>query len=968
MILNYREPQLNIDQQLAIENISDITRQSAVLVGPQYVSPGFESKFEKSTFLAAGDSLDVSFRDGSEVYTVDENELLLKLKTDSVKLYVENAEYSVINAIQGDFTNGMPVSPGVNPNSVITTEVLKAENPNNLAARFARRNVKIGDIAYVANNDVAGSITRRKVRGFVGKPIASTFGSDDDSDNQQVGNGAGNPVATTGSEGDIISPVSPSSYYLASTVTLAATGSDIKAVNLNGLSVIIDGEVKAGVRLSLRILTFNATNGTGTMSVTSTDGVISGSGTFALAEGVLTFDLSTTSSLHGISSVAAEPFLPGNLPPLIPGQIFAFTILADYTPLGTTEIIVQSEFGYTGTSDNTFYLKVKTGTEATAAGNAVVTAYDARGTFTPFDVTVVRADEDPLSIPVGSGITFTLNREDIFNTPQSGLRKNDIFFVTAKAARTSSVEFTGLILDGPAVTSGLPVAMKLRAVATGEITEENQGISDSFFLSENKTTVSYTPNLKWKIEERPFGSQFVPLINSLGSVYLNWKAALIPSASERVISVAGDSDLTQFGPADVENDIAFAASVAKKVSKNQIFYVLRTAGESSEDFEEALKKIENSDVYYAIACISSQPEAFYTTVEHAEIMSTKTIKNFRKVYFGVDSPGEFSLISEDSEGLELKATVTLYAGSNRYVSFENDIDLSNLDVSLGDIIFIDEQRLIVAQIISENELLVTENSAPALPISPALPASIIKANNPANQIYYVSQIAKNTANRRGSLIWCDKPIGFEDFKNRQVVLPAKFLAAEVAALRIGTPPQLGLTRKEIESVIECPNMYTKFTRDLLNRAAENGVMIVTQEYENGPTFVRHQLTTEVNKGILYYEDSVTTNVDNLSIRLKDTLDKYIGKKNVTPTTLGLISHEVFVILDDARKTTLVDLDTGPQILEFYNELNEAGKVTVKQHPTFRDRVLVRVKVAIPTPLNILEVVIDALSETVTITE
>lgn len=969
MILNYREPQLNIDQKLATEVEATLPRQAAVLVGAQYVSPGFESKFDKQTFDEDGNTLPLSFTDGETVNTVDEDELILKLDSASVKLFVENAEYSVIFASEGDYANGMQVIAGTSPNTVITEEVLRAADTCDLYPRFGNRSVKVGDIAYISNSETSGTTVRRKVKGFIGAPISATYGSDSEATNGEIGNGAGNPALSASSDGDVFEPISPVTYDLASAVTLEDAGTDTQAVNINGLSVNYAGALKAGVRLSLRVLTFNNVAGTGTMSITSTDGVISGAGTFSRAGDVITFNLSGTATLHGIASVTATSTTPGTPADLIPGQVFAFTILSNYAQLTDSEIAVVTMAGYTGESDNTFYVKVLTGNDANTEGDAIVKVYDARGSFTPFNVTIPYGDTGTISIPLGSGLSLSINTENLYEVAQEGLRKNDIFFVSAKAARVSSTNFVGLILDGPAAISGSPVAMKLRAVATGEISTDNQISSEFMSLNEAGTEVNYVSGLTWKIAERDLEDQFEPLIDGVGKVYIDWRAAKVPSASEKVIGVYSDADLAQFGSAHVNNDLAFAAKIARDASEASGFFVLRTSGQSAAEFTSALEKLENSDVYYAIACISDNPEAFFVTVDHADEMSLKTVKNFRKVYFGVDSPGEFEFADKDIDGQDLAATVTTYSGSNRYVAFENpNLNLIQTDVAVGDILIIDNNRLVIEQIVSENEVLITEASAPSLPISPALPVVIKKADTPQNQVYYVTQIAETVANRRGSLIWCDKPVGFDGVQPNELLVPVKFAAAEVAALRAITPPQLGLTRQEISLFKECPNMYTKFTRSLLNEAAANGVMIITQEHEAGAVFVRHQLTTEVDKGYLYYEDSVTTNVDNLSFQFKDILDKYVGKKNVTPTTLSLISHEVFLVLDAARSTTFADIQVGPQILEFYDENNVVGKVTVKPHPTFKDRVLVKVKVTIPLPLNILEVEIEAISEVVTITE
>jgi hypothetical protein len=969
MILNYREPQLNIDQKLATDIPAGLPRQAAVLVGAQYVSPGFESNFTKTEFDSDGDLHPLSFTEGSTVYEVDEDELILKLDTPSVKLFVENAEYAVMFDQEGDYGNGVPAFAGQSPNIVMTEEVLRGP-VNQLNQRYGNRSVKVGDIAYVANQEDGGTITRRKIKGFVSQPIPSTFGSNADSDNELAGGGLGNPVLTTPSNGVTSYVTSPVGITLASEVTFVddSVSYFTSAVTSQGLSVNVAGQIKAGVRLSLRILSFNGTDA-GTMSVTSSDGIISGTGTFEVDGTAVIFDLASTSSMHGVTSIEATKENPSTS--IIAGQIFAFTLLSAYAPITNNELLVITDTGdgYTGSSDNTFYLRVITGHNSVEGTEALLRVYDSRGTFTPRDITIEWSDVGMVTIELGGGLSFRIDTEELLVNVQGGFRKNDVYFLNARAIRGSSTLFSGLILDGPAVISGAPVAIKIRAVANGEITVDNQLSSNFMSITGDGTAAAYSPGLTWKIPERDIEDQFEPLVDGVGKIYFDWRAVKIPSASERVIGVYSDADLAQFGPAHIKNDIAFAAKVARESVNGEPFFVLKTTGQTAADFTSALEKIENSDTYYALACISDDPEAFYVTVDHAEEMSLKTVKNFRKVYFGVDSPSEFILASTDAEGQSLTATVTTYNGAYRYVVFQNEnIDITTMDIFVGDLILIDGGRLIVEQIVSENEIIVTEASAPLLPVSPALPLAILKTNTPQNQIYYVSQIAETVANRRGSLIWCDKPVGFDGVQPNEIVIPVKFAAAEIAAIRSITPPQLGLTRQEIKSFKECPNMYTKFNRNLLNQAAANGVMIITQEHEAGPVFVRHQLTTEVDKGYLYYEDSVTTNVDNLSFQFKDALEKYIGRKNVTPTTLSLIAHDVFLILDSARSVTFADAQVGPQILEFYDENKAVGKVTVKPHPTFKDRVQVKVIVTIPLPLNILEVEIEAISEVVTITE
>lgn len=961
MIVNYTEPQLNIDQILSVDTPT-FPRQSAVIVGAQYVSPGFQSQFDYQSFDDEGDTLNLTFSENGVERTVDSEGLIYKLDPTSLDVLVKDAEFDLFTDFD-DSIVGIEAEAGDLPTHVIVGPNLRVAGNADLWSSLHGRPISVGDIAYCYNQDE--NFQKRKVVGFIGKQLPSTHGTGiNPMSGQANADTLYSPIATNPSQttlpegfGALTTSITVPAKYSNGDSGPSFTQSVVRtAVNLNGLSYAQGGVIYSGVKLTLRITSYS--NGAGSASLNSSDGIISTSVPFTFGEGAVNFDLSGSISQHGISSFESFLINGNNIPSV--GEVFTFTVTTLYTPLDMAADITDAASSFTGTKDNTFFIKVITG--SFDGGTAVLRVYDSRGSFTPFDVNVPD-NESNVTIDMPNGMQCEINNSNVMSSPQIGFRKNDVYFINAVASKKSTTEFTGLILDGPAVNSGTVIGVKIRGVANGSITT-NQASGNGFELNENGTSVNYYGGLTWFVPTRNEGYKYVPLLHNIGEIYANWRAVAVPPVSEGVIQINNSTDLAALGSLNPSNDLAYAARIAYNRITGTSFYVLRTSGESESDIAAALEKIENTDLTYALAVISSDNEAFFTAIQHAEEMSAKNVKNFRRVYYGAKCPNEFVAIDTDENGDPITAILSAWEdGTYRYVTFTYDVNLVQNKIVPGDFVDFNGARLVVERVVSNIEILCTAASALEYPIPSAAEVIIVKPNSAFNQAEFIKRIAKRASSRRGSLIWCDSPISF-DGAGIPFELHPKFIAAEVAALRSVLLPQSGLSRQIIQSVSEAPSMYAKYKRDILNDVAANGVMIISQESEGSNVIIRHQLTTDSNNGILYYEDSVGVNLDNLSFKIKDALNKYVGTKNITPKTLGVIHHELFTILDSARSTLLSDLDIGPQIINFTDVNGESGKITVQPHPTFRDRIQVKVKVSIPLPMNVIEVEIEAISDVV----
>ena len=196
----------------------------------------------------------------------------------------------------------------------------------------------------------------------------------------------------------------------------------------------------------------------------------------------------------------------------------------------------------------------------------------------------------------------------------------------------------------------------------------------------------------------------------------------------------------------------------------------------------------------------------------------------------------------------------------------------------------------------------------------------------------------------------------EDGQIKEETISNTKIAAGITALRASILPQQGLSRRTLPWIYKVPGAYASYDEDALNKIAVNGVFIVTQDDPDSEVYIRHQLTNDLSRGILYYEDSVGVNVDTICYGLKDIVKGYVGQRNNTNETLLEIKNRVADYLLSLTSTG-VSIDArriGPQITQV-----DLDSLIVKLDDNFKDRVLISVDIVVPVPLNQIRVHLNA---------
>lgn len=631
-----------------------------------------------------------------------------------------------------------------------------------------------------------------------------------------------------------------------------------------------------------------------------------------------------------VSSSTAELYSSLAGRSVTPGDIFYVTETAGATPRRRTVTAVTSN-------------------EVTLSGPAVGATSAAPSSAT---LSVTASNATALTLSSTAGLTA--------RQPLISLSGTTSYFTPG--TYISAVGSTGVTLSaGVTANNGSTIsfAKLINALQSTIIVNENLA-TDQYTVDVTNTQVTTDADPRVSIAEFNTGSQNRLLKDGRGKLLVSYRALRAPTSTESLVEIAAVSDITdKLGTIDMENEIAFGANEALSGSQGKVIYALRVADDTTTAYSNALKKIEATDMVYALTPMTDKQSVQQIVTTHCESMSQKDVKNFRRCYVGTNSPGEYAALSRYN-GAPIQISITVSNAGYVLDVTTAGVNLETYGLTEGDIVkMIDSNgnytgaEYAIAQVTDSNTAYLSTG-----PVSSQTQvfAEFWKADTPESQAAYVADVSAALGSRRAINIWVEN--GTRIIDGVRTVIPNKYVAAEVAGLRSAVIPWQGLTLTEINSITDAPAMYTRYSRTLLNTVAAAGTFIITQEAESGGVFIRHQLTTQSNEGSLAYEDSIGVSLDAISFQVKDALNVFVGRKNVTRQTLEEIYDAVWTILNGATTSAAI-ADYGPQLNGFTNKAGDRNKLDVTAHPTLKDRVQVYARLLMPLPLNTLEVVLDA---------
>lgn len=673
---------------------------------------------------------------------------------------------------------------------------------------------------------------------------------------------------------------------------------------------------------------------------------------------------------------------PTEVKNLVITDIVGTEVAAQATPTNgaALTVTVTDATKYAGAKATTILISCVSAT----ASAVTITVSDSAGLITAYTTSLSGTGSTGVDIEI-LGMTVKV-KWSATTTP-------DQAYISCDPATVSTTEFDGIKCDKLPVPYAAWVVAKTEDTAiatsscaicksfTGDIASNAGAVTagGAAAWTATETGVTVESGLSLAVTMKSGAQELKPFTTEVGSLYVEYRVQIIPSADEDVFEISSKEDIESiFGTIAMENELAYGCYLALNGAKGaadqvdtmdvqgRSIYAIRVRSTDASGYAEAVKKTESNTGVYNFCPVTEDKAAIDAVVDFNAEMSAPDVKKWRVTRVGVDFPGEYDLTSFDADSTPLQATFMPGYVYNGYtgvlLSTTSNIDFTAISVNgvetslhAGDKVRAVSGTYVIRRVLSATTLLL--ESGPANGAATPIAITLVKADTAENKKEYITNMAKSLNTRRAVVVYSDNARA-TDVDGKVRVVPNKFLACEVAGLASATLPQKSLTHTQVTGVTAAPRMYTQYTQQQLNGIAAEGVMLITQDAKGTPCYIRHQLTTETNYGPLYYEDSCTRNLDNISYKVVEKCTGFIGHANVTVPALRKLHAQLAAMLTEFTQDTTDEL-VGPSLVNFTD-------LQVFQDPVFKDRVIVKVKLYLPMPLNNIKVYEMAYAATVTL--
>lgn len=463
-----------------------------------------------------------------------------------------------------------------------------------------------------------------------------------------------------------------------------------------------------------------------------------------------------------------------------------------------------------------------------------------------------------------------------------------------------------------------------------------------------------------------------PLPVMSGRVYVEYREWLSELA-DQVNSISDVADLDNIrGQLDPDNPLKWG--VYKALSNSNGTVVKYTAVADPEKYDEegrslgpdldkwvqVLERIKGRDDMYNLVPMTFDRAIQNLWAAHIGGESNEYANNWKAGFFALKAVPTVKVVGEGvniagvlGETVNDPVLATLSddpnATNTQYtrltVTSGNGYFIAN-EVRPGDIVrynyavdgFGEEQyeEYVVDQVVSESTLLLYSGADAAVTVPQRVE---IWHNRNRNEIVEdVAQQSGSLSNRRVCAVWPDQ-VG-----EAGTIQPGYYLAAALAGLVSGVVPHQPLTNVEVAGFDDFSRSYKYLNETQLNRMAEAGVWIVTEDRDGTP-YTRHALTTD-NLDLNRREEMIRRNVDSMSYLFYRRLRPYIGRTNAQPGMLSVLEYQV--------NSVIRFLSANGNTQELGSQLISGEIRTLQIHPLLKDRIEIVLDLVVPAPLNNIE--------------
>lgn len=445
-----------------------------------------------------------------------------------------------------------------------------------------------------------------------------------------------------------------------------------------------------------------------------------------------------------------------------------------------------------------------------------------------------------------------------------------------------------------------------------------------------------------------------------GEIFATYRA-LLRSFTSGIYSLAAAEDVASLlGPVTKDNPLAMGVYMAALNSAGKPIFFAGIETDDLDGYNGVLRRASVNSKLYSFTPTTSDKQVLVACQAHVDAMSSELNKKWR-IAFGrtqdvkvipvvdksVNGDADFmAAITADTRKVGApitKVTFTTNAQLLSRVAIGDTLKYAFGTNAYGETTY---RSGIVAEVVSNTVCYLLHAIEAAIPVAQVA------------EIHHT----RSTAERADAIRLESEAYGDHRFYN---CFPAsctyingetaglEFAVCGISGLRASSVPHQPLTNAELKGVLDIPDAYSTFNAQELDTIASGGTLILAQDTIGGEVYIRHQLSTGRKSGILAKTElSMVANFDSVSYYFAQLLAPFIGRVNVTPETIELIHNQIQFGIGYLSSYTDAGL-IGSQVIAEGSEILE-----VRQHPTLKDRIVAKIRLNLPAPLNHIEMHIE----------
>ena len=640
---------------------------------------------------------------------------------------------------------------------------------------------------------------------------------------------------------------------------------------------------------------------------------------------------------------------------------------------------------YTGDKNDTYIIECVKGGYIEEGGTNFpqITVRTAKGLDFSGPVEIVNSgDTAGAFFPIGShGVavafvaTGAMSMSAPGSSPVTSMRKGDKWYIKVVSSAAGAVNKLILRDDLPAamravVTVGEGGAetvtypamdIQLFIKSDIEISENRLGYAPLVNYTKEDTQICVKADAVAYHPEWTLAGVEQPLPVRGGTLYVQYRE-WVSELCDEVNSISSVADLDNIrGQLDPDNPLKWG--VYKALSNSNGTVVKYTAVCEPDDLDswvQVLERVKGRDDLYNLVPLTFNTQVHDLFAAHIVDESNELANNWKAGFFGIASRSSKMLVGEGApisgvsgEVIAAPVLATLSddpsATGTQYTLLQVPTGVGYFitnNVQAGDIVRYEYtvdgfgvakyDEYVVDAVLSENTLRLY--SGADLPVTQPQRVEIWHNMNRNEMADDIAERAGALSSRRICAVWPDQ-VG-----SAGTLQPGYFLAAALAGLVSGVVPHQGLTNVEVAGFDDYTRSYKMFNETQLNRMAEAGVWIVTEDRDGTP-YTRHAVTTD-NLDLNRREEMIRRNVDSLSYLFLRRLRPYIGRTNATAGMVDYLRNRLSEVIDFLKASGYTQ--------ELGSQLTDASIRVLRIHPLLKDRIEIVLDLVVPAPLNNIE--------------